>query len=193
MRSDTGRLHFGPRRACALTLIAAGRGERQQRAAAHHRERRTAAAVVSTTRRRKRRAATGSEEVRLAVNPWTGSRVNANIAKAVIEKPRHRQGRLVEIDENAHVAAPIAKGRHARRRARDLAVRPRRGPCRPTSPCKKGIVDGGLLGPDAKIGWYVPQFVVDEHPELADMGGFQGPELAAAVQDGRVRRSRVSS
>ena len=44
---------------------------------------------------------------------------------------------------------------------------------------KKGIVDGGLLGPDAKIGWYVPQFVVDEHPELATWEGFKDPKLAA--------------
>ena len=42
----------------------------------------------------------------------------------------------------------------------------------------KGIVDGGLLGPDAKIGWYVPSFVVEEHPELATWEGFKNPELA---------------
>jgi glycine betaine/proline transport system substrate-binding protein len=42
----------------------------------------------------------------------------------------------------------------------------------------QGIIDGGLLGPDAKIGWYVPTFVVDEHPELATWEGFKDPELA---------------
>ena len=36
----------------------------------------------------------------------------------------------------------------------------------------------GLLGPEAKIGWYVPTFVVDEHPELATWEGFKDPELA---------------
>ena len=43
---------------------------------------------------------------------------------------------------------------------------------------KKSVVDLGLLGPNAKIGWYVPKFVVDEHPELATWEGFMKPELA---------------
>ena len=43
---------------------------------------------------------------------------------------------------------------------------------------KKTVVDIGLLGPAAKIGWYVPTFVVDEHPELATWEGFKDPELA---------------
>jgi glycine betaine/proline transport system substrate-binding protein len=40
---------------------------------------------------------------------------------------------------------------------------------------KGSVVDLGLLGPSAKIGWYVPTFVVDEHPELATWEGFQDP------------------
>ena len=43
---------------------------------------------------------------------------------------------------------------------------------------KKSVVDIGLLGPDAKIGWYVPSFVIDEHPELATWEGFKDPALA---------------
>jgi len=115
--------------------------------------------------------------VRLAVNPWTGSAVNANIAKAVIEKAGIGKVDLVDIDENAMWPA-IAKGDtldgvleiwpsgHAKDYETYITG-------------KKGIVDGGLLGPDAKIGWYVPQFVVDEHPELATWEGFKDPKLAA--------------
>ena len=43
---------------------------------------------------------------------------------------------------------------------------------------KQSVVDLGLLGPEAKIGWYVPKFIVDEHPELATWEGFEDPELA---------------
>ncbi len=43
---------------------------------------------------------------------------------------------------------------------------------------KGSVVDIGKLGPSAKIGWYVPTFVIDEHPELATWEGFQDPELA---------------
>ena len=43
---------------------------------------------------------------------------------------------------------------------------------------KGTVIDLGLLGPSAKIGWYVPTFVVDEHPELATWEGFKDPALA---------------
>ena len=43
---------------------------------------------------------------------------------------------------------------------------------------EQSVVDIGLLGPTAKIGWYVPTFVVEEHPELATWEGFKDPELA---------------
>ena len=44
---------------------------------------------------------------------------------------------------------------------------------------KKSVVDLGLLGPEAKIGWYVNSKVVEDHPELATWEGFKDPELAA--------------
>jgi glycine betaine/proline transport system substrate-binding protein len=118
----------------------------------------------------------GDETVRLAVNPWTGSAVNANVAKAVIEEEGIGEVELVEIDENAMWPA-IAEGDsldgvleiwpsgHAADYETYIAG-------------DQGIIDGGLLGPDAKIGWYVPTFVVDEHPELATWEGFKDPELA---------------
>jgi glycine betaine/proline transport system substrate-binding protein len=146
----TRSLHFGLAAGVALTLIAAGCGGG---------------------------GGGGSEEVRLAVNPWTGSAVNANIAKAVIEKAGIGKVDLVDIDENAMWPA-ISKGDtldgvleiwpsgHAKDYETYITD-------------KKGIIDGGLLGPDAKIGWYVPQFVVDEHPELATWEGFKDPKLAA--------------
>jgi glycine betaine/proline transport system substrate-binding protein len=36
----------------------------------------------------------------------------------------------------------------------------------------------GELGVVGKISWYVPKYVVDEHPELATYEGFKNPELA---------------
>jgi glycine betaine/proline transport system substrate-binding protein len=40
------------------------------------------------------------------------------------------------------------------------------------------VVDMGELGAVGKIGWFVPQYVIDEHPELATWEGFQDPALA---------------
>ena len=174
----TRRLHFGLGGGRGTDAHRRGLRERQQEQQRHHRR-----AAGRHGRGERRRS--GSEEVRLAVNPWTGSAVNANIAKAVIEKAGIGKVDLVDIDENAMWPA-ISKGDtldgvleiwpsgHAKDYETYITG-------------KKGIIDGGLLGPDAKIGWYVPQFVVDQHPELATWEGFKDPKLAGAVQDRRVR------
>ena len=178
----TRRLRFGLAAGVALTLIAAGCGSDSNSSS----DTTSAGSSGGTAAGGSRAAEAASEEVRLAVNPWTGSAVNANIAKAIIEKEGIGKVDLVDIDENAMWPA-ISKGDtldgvleiwpsgHAKDYETYITG-------------KKGIVDGGLLGPDAKIGWYVPQFVVDEHPELATWEGFKDPKLAGAVQDGRVRR-----
>ena len=159
----TRRLRFGLAAGVALTLIAAGCGSDSKSSSD------TTSAGSSGGTAAASGGGGGSEEVRLAVNPWTGSAVNANIAKAVIEKAGIGKVDLVDIDENAMWPA-IAKGDtldgvleiwpsgHAKDYETYITG-------------KKGIIDGGLLGPDAKIGWYVPQFVVDQHPELATWEG----------------------
>src|SRR4029077_1253285 len=43
---------------------------------------------------------------------------------------------------------------------------------------KKSVVDIGLLGPHAKIGWDVPTLVIKDHPELAPWEGFKNPDTA---------------
>jgi len=154
----------------ALTLIAAGCGSDSKSSSD------TTSADSSGGTAAASGGGGGDETVRLAVNPWVGSAVNANVAKAIIEKEGIGKVELVDIDENAMWPA-IAKGDtldgvleiwpsgHAKDYETYITG-------------KKGIIDGGLLGPDAKIGWYVPQFVVDEHPELATWEGFKDPKLA---------------
>lgn len=119
-------------------------------------------------------AATG-EGIVLAVNPWTGSAVNANVAKVVLESKLGTKVDLLDIDENAtwvgmdngsiDAVLEIWPSGHAADKATYIEG-------------KKSVVDLGKLGPSAKIGWYVPTFVVEEHPELATWEGFKDPELA---------------
>jgi glycine betaine/proline transport system substrate-binding protein len=40
------------------------------------------------------------ETIKIAVNPWTGSAVNANVAKILLERELGYKVELVEIDEN---------------------------------------------------------------------------------------------
>jgi len=110
----------------------------------------------------------------LAANPWTGSAVNANVAKVVLESIG-TPVEIIEIDENAtwvgmddgsiDAVLEVWPSGHAADRTTYIEG-------------KKSVVDIGLLGPSAKIGWYVPTFVVEENPELATWEGFKDPELA---------------
>ena len=119
--------------------------------------------------------ATG-EGIALAVNPWTGSAVNANVAKVVLEAELGTPVELVAIDEFPTWAAmedgsidavlEVWPSGHAADYETYITQ-------------NQTVVDLGLLGPEAKIGWYVPTFVVEEHPELATWEGFMDPELAS--------------
>jgi len=115
------------------------------------------------------------DAVTLAVNPWTGSAVNAFVAKAVIECELGVPVEIIDIDENAtwvglddasiDAVLEVWPSGHAADYQTYITE-------------KGSVIDLGLLGPSAKIGWYVPKFVVDEHPTLATWEGFKDPALA---------------
>jgi glycine betaine/proline transport system substrate-binding protein len=109
------------------------------------------------------------------VNPWTGSAVNANVAKVVLESQLGTTVELIDIDENATWVGMDAGEIDA-----SLEVWPsgHAADYETYIDGKQSVVDLGPLGPSAKIGWYVPSFVIDEHPELATWEGFKDPELA---------------
>ncbi len=120
-------------------------------------------------------AATGAA-IKIAVNPWTGSAVNANVAKVVLESKLGTPVELVDLDENAAWIGLDAGALDANLEiwpsghAEDFKVYIEE---------KKSVVDLGKLGPSAKIGWYVPSFVIEDNPELATWEGFKDPALAS--------------
>jgi len=121
-------------------------------------------------------AAAGSgAAIKLAVNPWTGSAVNANVAKVVLESKLGTPTELVDLDENAAWVGLDAGSLDA-----NLEIWPsgHAADYKTYIDEKKSVVDLGLLGPSAKIGWYVPTFVIDQHPELRTWEGFKDPALA---------------
>ncbi len=111
----------------------------------------------------------------LAVNPWTGSAVNAAVAKVVLEANLNTAVTLLDIDEFAtwpgmedgsiDAVLEVWPSGHAA----DFET---------YIDANKTVVSLGDLGPTAKIGWYVPTAVVTAHPELATWEGFQDPALA---------------
>ena len=108
--------------------------------------------------------------ITLASNPWVGSAVNANVARIVLESKLGTSVTIKEIDENASWPGLDDGSIDA-----NLEVWPSgHGKDKTTYiDGKKTVVDIGLLGPNAKIGWYVPSYVADADPKLATWEGLK--------------------
>lgn len=110
--------------------------------------------------------------LKLAENAWTGSSVNVNVAKILLTEQLGYKVELVTIDENAQWAA-LSNG--------DLSASLEVWPSGHAANVKqyideKKVVENlGPLGVVGKISWYVPTYVVQEHPELASVDGFKQP------------------
>jgi glycine betaine/proline transport system substrate-binding protein len=114
-------------------------------------------------------AKTFTGSITLAVNPWDGAAANAAVAKVILEK----QGmtvKLTDIDENAVWPAldsgsidanlEVWPSGHAQDIETYIAT-------------KKSVVNGGLIGPTGHIGWFIPKFVADAHPEYTSWEGLK--------------------
>ncbi len=129
----------------------------------------TAAAGAAKTTAAVASSAKGGE-ITLAVNPWGGSAANANIAKVVLETKLNTQVKLVELDENASWVG-LDKG--------DIDANLEIWPSGHGADVKtyidekKTVVNLGVLGPEAKIGWYVNSAALAANPAFATWEGFK--------------------
>ncbi|HSM43943.1 MAG TPA: glycine betaine ABC transporter substrate-binding protein [Acidimicrobiia bacterium] len=117
----------------------------------------------------------GTETITLIVNPWTASRLNAEVAKNIIESELGNPVETTEVNENDAMFTGMADG------TLDavLEIWPSGVTDAENAYFEDGsVVDIGELGAVGKIGWFVPQYVIDENPELATWEGFQDSALA---------------
>ena len=112
--------------------------------------------------------------VTIAVNPWDGSAANANVAKIILEKLGVTVA-LKDIDENAAWPGLDSGSIDA-----NLEVWPsgHASDIKTYITEKKSVVNGGLIGPDGHIGWYIPDFVAQAHPEYKTWEGLKTPAAA---------------
>jgi glycine betaine/proline transport system substrate-binding protein len=110
-------------------------------------------------------------KVTLNEQAWAGSTANTYIAKAVLEDELGCQVEITKIAEipvfqamaDGEVDAVLEDWQH-------------------TDEYKKYIdqagtvVQGGPLGVEGHIGWFIPKYLMDEHPEFADWEGLKGEE-----------------
>jgi len=114
--------------------------------------------------------------INLVVNAWTASALNVEIAKQLIEGHLGYPVEAVTIDENAAMYTGLADG--------TLDAVLELWPSGITEDEQTFLDEGtvvniGELGAVGQIGWFVPDYVIAEHPELATWEGFQDPANAA--------------
>ncbi len=115
-----------------------------------------------------------AEDITLCENPWTGSTVNAHVAKLILEEMGH-DVEIIAIDENSQWAA-LASGELSA----CLELWPSGHLDSIAQFVDNGVVDNiGDLGVIGKISWYIPTYMLDSNPELATYEGFQNPDNAA--------------
>jgi len=112
--------------------------------------------------------------ITLIVNPWTASRLNAEVAAQLIESELGNPTEIINIDETAMFPG-LADG--------TLDVVLEIWPSSITDIKQayfddETIVNIGELGAIGKIGWFVPQYVIDEHPEMATWEGLSSDVAA---------------
>jgi glycine betaine/proline transport system substrate-binding protein len=133
-------------------------------------------AVAACTTTPANQPAPVTKQIKIAESPWSASALNALIAKTVLEQELGYTVEIVPIDEISQWEA-LAKG--------DLHASLEVWPSGHAANIQKYIQEqgtvenGGLLGAVGRIGWYVPTYVVEDHPELAIWESYRNPELTA--------------
>lgn len=105
----------------------------------------------------------------LVENSWSASELNVAVAKILLENELGYPVEVISLDENAQWPALAAGDAHA-----SLEVWPS-GHAANVAEYIDGagtVENGGLLGPVGRIGWYMPSYLLTDHPELATWEGF---------------------
>ncbi len=114
--------------------------------------------------------------INIIVNPWTASRLNAEVAKNILENEMGYPVEITEVNENDAMFTGLADG--------TLDVVLEIWPSGVTDAEQSYFDDGsvvniGNLGAVGKIGWFVPDYVIDDNPALATWEGYGDPAAAS--------------
>jgi glycine betaine/proline transport system substrate-binding protein len=126
--------------------------------------------------------AAAGDVVHLAANPWPGSYANAHVAAEILTRELGLDVRIVEIDENAQWAGLDDGSIDA-----SLEVWPSGHADNVATYIDElgTVADGGPLGAIGQIGWFLPTYVLDDHPAMATWEGLRGAEGVFATTETR--------
>jgi glycine betaine/proline transport system substrate-binding protein len=108
--------------------------------------------------------------INLAISPWVGSDANVAVAQQLLENNLGYTVDTTKIDEYAQFKS-LSSG--------DLDATLEVWPSGHAQDYKKyiqannGVVDGGPLGVTGQIGWWIPTYMLQDHPELATWQGLK--------------------
>jgi glycine betaine/proline transport system substrate-binding protein len=114
--------------------------------------------------------------IKLAQRGWLGFELDNAVAKILLEEKMGYPVEIIDVQKDITFES-LAKGEtHA-----NLEVWPSAwtDEIRSYIEVEETVEAGGLLGVVGKAGWFMPTYVLDEHPELATWEGFQDPANAA--------------
>ena len=116
----------------------------------------------------------GGETITLVRNAWTASALNVEVAKQLIETNLGNTVEITDIDENLMFEG-LSRG--------ELDAALELWPSGVTADEQAFFDDGsvveiGELGAVGRIGWFVPDYVLEEFPSVATWEGFKDPEIA---------------
>lgn len=118
--------------------------------------------------------------VNFSVSPWVGSQANVAVAQKLLEDKLGYTIESTDIDEYAQFKS-LSNG--------DLDATLEVWPSGHADDYTKyiqngnGVVDGGPLGVTGQIGWWIPTYMLDDHPELATWEGLKGNESLFKTSD----------
>ncbi len=114
--------------------------------------------------------------ITLVVNPWSASRLNVEVAKNIIERELGNPVEITEVSENDAMFTGLSDGTVDA----VLEIWPSGVTEEENAYFDAGsVVKLGDLGAIGRIGWFVPSYVIDEHPDLATWEGFTDPANAS--------------
>lgn len=136
----------------------------------------TAASTTESTTESTASADGEKTVIKLAENPWSASALNVAVARILLEEQLGYPVEVVTIGESAQWPAIAAGDLHA-----SLEVWPSGHADNVAEYIdnQKLVENGGPLGPVGKIGWYIPSYLLESHPELATWEGLATPESAS--------------
>nr|WP_226962496.1 ABC transporter substrate-binding protein [Streptomyces sp. C8S0] len=106
----------------------------------------------------------GSGSVTIAVPSWVGAEANAAVAKHILENELDTEVELTQLDES--VAIDGLNSGKVDAVLEDWGGAPDK--IKLYTEDKKSVVEGGDLGVVGHIGWFVPKYLADKHPDITD-------------------------